>query len=244
MILKRKVIKEEGSKVPGYIVTYSDMVTLLLTFFVLLLSLAEDQDPELVNIGRDSFIRSIRTFGLGMLIGRGQAANFGQLSIRHPIKPPDEVFDGRVINAEAERTERIYERLRQTMMALPSQITSDRTNFTVTDIRFSRDDAVLNKEGREYLNQFCRDIYQDGSFGGVQLFVLGLARDATSRKEQWLLSAKRARAVADFLKASLGEKNGVSIYCWGAGSGGDWVGPEGSISEQSQIVIGQLLRVD
>jgi len=244
LILKRRAIKEQGPKVPGYIVTYSDMVTLLLTFFVLLLSIAEEQDPELVNIGRDSFVRSIRTFGLGMLVGRGQPANFGQLNIKHPVKPPDEVFDGRVINAEAERTERIYRRLRQTMMASPSQITADRTNFTVTEIRFSRGGAVLNKDGRRYLNRFCRDIQQAGSLSGMKLFVLGLARDAPSKREQWVLSAKRAKAVADFLETTLGGRDGVSIYCWGAGSGGEWVGPESSISEQSQIVIGQLLAGD
>jgi outer membrane protein OmpA-like peptidoglycan-associated protein len=238
------MIKEQGPKVPGYIVTYSDMVTLLLTFFVLLLSIAEDQDPELVNIGRDSFVRAMRTFGLGMIMGRGQPANFGQLSIKHPIKPPDEIVDGRVINAEAERTERIYKKLRQTMMASPSQIKSEKTNFTVTEIRFSRGSAVLNKEGREYLNRFCRDIQQAGSLSGVKLFVLGLARDAPSKTEQLLLSAKRAKTVADFLEATLGEREGVSIYCWGAGSGGEWVGPESSLSEQSQIVIGQLLGGD
>ncbi len=238
------MIKEREPQVPGYIVTYSDMVTLLLTFFVLLLSIAEEQDPELVNKGRDSFIRSMRTFGLGMLIGKGQTTNFGQVGMKYPIKPPDEIFDGRVINAEAQRTEYIYDRLRRSMMASPSQVTADRTNFTVTEIRFSRGGAVLNKEGREYLKHFCRDIQQAGSLSGVKLFVLGLARDAPSRREQLLLSAKRAKTAADFLEATLGDRDGVSIYCWGAGSGGDWVGPESSISEQSQIVIGQLLGSD
>ena len=50
----RLVIEEEGTKVPGYIVTFSDMVTLLLTFFVMLLTLADVQDPELFDKGRDS----------------------------------------------------------------------------------------------------------------------------------------------------------------------------------------------
>jgi len=36
------------------------MVTLLLTFFVMLLSLAEVQDPELFNKGRDSFWNSVK----------------------------------------------------------------------------------------------------------------------------------------------------------------------------------------
>ena len=60
---------EEKQKVPAYIVTFSDMVTLLLTFFVLLLTLAQVQDPELFNRGRDSFFESIRYCGLGNLLG-------------------------------------------------------------------------------------------------------------------------------------------------------------------------------
>jgi len=46
----RPVIEDDKPKVPSYIVTFSDMVTLLLTFFVMLLSLAEVQDPELFNL--------------------------------------------------------------------------------------------------------------------------------------------------------------------------------------------------
>ncbi|MHC4291149.1 MAG: flagellar motor protein MotB, partial [Planctomycetota bacterium] len=38
-----KVPEESKTPVPSYIVTYSDMITLLLTFFVMLLSLAETQ---------------------------------------------------------------------------------------------------------------------------------------------------------------------------------------------------------
>ena len=66
---ERTAPKEESAKVPAYIVTFSDMVTLLLTFFVLLLTLAQVQDPELFNQGRDSFLESVRYFGLGALLG-------------------------------------------------------------------------------------------------------------------------------------------------------------------------------
>ena len=70
MSRERKVIKESSPKVPAYIVTFSDMVTLLLTFFVMLLSLASVQDTELFDRGRGSFVLSIRILGLGLLYGR------------------------------------------------------------------------------------------------------------------------------------------------------------------------------
>jgi len=54
--LFRRTIEEGSPKVPAYIVTFSDMTTLLLTFFVMLLSLAKMQDPELFNKGLGYFL--------------------------------------------------------------------------------------------------------------------------------------------------------------------------------------------
>ena len=84
---------EEGSpKVPGYIVTFSDMVTLLLTFFVMLLSLATVQDDEIFYKGRDSFSFAIRSLGLGMLLGSKPRPDFGSVKIKHFISSPDKLF--------------------------------------------------------------------------------------------------------------------------------------------------------
>ena len=92
---KHSQTEESGPKVPGYIVTFSDMVTLLLTFFVMLLSLAAVQDEELFNRGRDSFSFAIKNFGLGMLWGRKLKPDFGNVKIKHFISKPDEFFKGR-----------------------------------------------------------------------------------------------------------------------------------------------------
>ena len=71
----RLIIEDGDPKVPGYIVTFSDMVTLLLTFFVMLLSLSQIQDPELFDKGRDAFLESIRNIGLGVLFGKEDIPN-------------------------------------------------------------------------------------------------------------------------------------------------------------------------
>ena len=51
MSRKRKSSEEGKLPVPAYIVTFSDMITLLLTFFVLLLSMASEQKEELFTAG-------------------------------------------------------------------------------------------------------------------------------------------------------------------------------------------------
>ena len=87
--------------------------------------------------------------------------------------------------------------------------------------------------------------------------MLGLASDGKSEKEQWLLSARRAHKVADFLRDTLssegsaqrqrnpaGGRSKWSVYSWGAGPGGDWVGRDSPISKRSQILIAVLRTSD
>jgi len=87
--------------------------------------------------------------------------------------------------------------------------------------------------------------------------VLGLAYDGLTEQERWILSAKRAQAVADYLRDTLSGAGGEqlrrsliggeakwSIYSWGAGPGGDWVGRDSPISQQSEILIAVLRASD
>jgi len=253
---QRFVIEEEGSKVPGYIVTFSDMVTLLLTFFVMLLTLADVQDPELFDKGRDAFLESIRYIGLGALFGRGEMPRLGSLKTKHFIRDPDELTDRRTIDAKAEELRRICVKLKQLTTIMPSQIVAKRADFSVTNVHFSPGRVDLNEPAGKFLRGFCRDLQQDTSRKPAELYVLGLATDGESEKEQWLLSAKRAQTVADFLRDTLSSESGLqeqssvfgglskwSVYSWGAGPGGDWVGRDSPISKQSQILIA-VLRAD
>lgn len=229
----RPVIEDDKPKVPGYIVTFSDMVTLLLTFFVLLLSLAEVQDPELFNRGRDAFLESIRYVGLGALLGREEMPYLGYLKDRHPVAEPDETPDRRTLDAEAEQLRRLFALVKQTAAVVPVQIGAKRTDFSVVNVHFSPGGAALDESGRRFLAGFCRDLQQDVSSEPVELYVLGLAGDAGSEKEQWMLSAKRAQTVADFMRDVLSSTSGPGIEpgaswrrskwfirSWGVGSGG------------------------
>jgi len=127
------------------------------------------------------------------------------------------------------------------MKPMPSQIVAAKTVYTVTDIRFSPGDDTLSASAKESLTKFCLDLSLEGEPGaGKQLYVLGLAGDAATEKEQWLLSARRAGAVAGFLQSVFGSSNNRRIYYWGAGAGGDWVGQDSPISKESQVLIAVL----
>ena len=253
----RLIIEDGGAKVPAYIVTFSDMVTLLLTFFVMLLSLASTQDPELFNRGRDSFLESIRYIGLGVFFGKGEIPDMGNLKNIHYINNPDEVAERRTIDARAEELRRILEQLKQMTTIVPSQIVAERASFSVANVHFSPGSDDLNEPARKFLSGFCLDLQQNAGRKPVDLYVLGLASDGTSDKEKWLLSARRARMTADFLRGNLsaagagqsrrslaGGQSKWSVYSWGAGPGGDWVGRDSPISKRSQILIAVLRASD
>jgi outer membrane protein OmpA-like peptidoglycan-associated protein len=227
------------------------MVTLLLTFFVMLLSLAEDRDPELFHKGRDAVLKSIRNAGLGVLLGKEKVTNFGHRKRRHYIANPDDIPASKTTDAEAEEIRRIIEQLKQHAKIVPLRINAKRTDFSVVNVRFPPGRSSLDEPAKKFLTGFCRNLQQDPSGRPVDLYVLGLANDQSADKEQWLLSARRAQAVADFLRDTLlssvdsseepdepWERSRWNIRSWGAGAGGHWVGPDSPISRQSQVLVG------
>ncbi len=254
---KHQSIEEEGPKIPGYIVTFSDMVTLLLTFFVMLLSLASVQDEELFNKGRDSFSFAITNFGLGMLWGRKLRPDFGNVKTRHFIIKPDKFFKGRSIHIKEEKIRQVFNELRQSMKTMPSEVVATKTDFSVANIRFARGMSRLDASAKQFLGSFCSNLQSAmADSRPIKLYVLGLADDQATEKDQWILSAKRAKVVADYLRGILSSGSGFqtqrsafggwskwSVYWWGAGPGGDWVRQDSPISKQSQILIA-VLRAD
>jgi outer membrane protein OmpA-like peptidoglycan-associated protein len=219
------------------------MITLLLTFFVLLVSLGHIRDETPFGEGRWmlqlSFLQSVKA-GFGFK----KTLDLGEEKIKYFIINPDDVLGGRTIDAREEGIRRIFQKVSRSMKTMPSQIVAKKTNFSVTDIRFSPDEAVLNEEAKKFLTAFCQDLQHDSTLKAVKLYVLGLAGDEPDEKQRWILSARRARAVADFLKGILPAEYKWPVYSWGAGAGGDWVADDSAVSEQSQILIAILRSGD
>jgi outer membrane protein OmpA-like peptidoglycan-associated protein len=244
LIRQHQVTKKDSLKVPAYIVTFSDMTTLLLTFFVMLLSLSNVQDPELFYKGRGSLLQSIRELGLGMLYNRKRAPEFGSVKIKYFIDTPDKLFPGRSIHAKEEEVRRVFKDVSRSMKTLPSQIIAQKTNFSITNIRFPLGEATLNEPAKRFLTEFCMDLQQDSGSRPIKLYVLGLAGDEATEKQQWILSARRAQAVADFLQDTLPSASNWPVYSWGAGPGGDWAAQNTPVSKQSHILIAVLRASD
>jgi flagellar motor protein MotB len=228
------------------------MVTLLLTFFVLLLTLAEVQDPELFRRGRDSFWESIRLCGLGALLGSDIALELGDDMPKYPTTEPETTED-RTIDAYRERLRRIFDRINESATTLPSQLVGQQLHFSVTSTQFAPGQAALDEPSKQALSRFCLDLRQNLDADRSTLYVLGLSGEEATEAQQWTLSARRAEAVARFLQKTLGKHvgDGASptteadapawrVFWWGAGPGGNWAGQDCPDPGQAQILIAVL----
>lgn len=240
MSRKQKRQEDSGPNVPAYIVTFSDMVTLLLTFFVMLLSLAKIQDQELICMSRDAFVRDIQNAGLGLLLGLEIKPSLGEAKPKYFINNPEEDLAVRTIDAKEENARRMFKKVTRSMKTTRSQIVAEKNNFSVTNISFSPGEAQLNGSSEKFLKQFAMDLHPNSDAEGIKLYVLGLANDEKNEKNQWIVSAKRAQVVADFLNDILPSHVQRPVYSWGAGVGGNWIGRDSPISKESQILIAVL----
>jgi hypothetical protein len=126
------------------------------------------------------------------------------------------------------------------MTVIPSQIVAENTHFILTNIRFSPGRAALNEPAKDFLTEFCLDLKKGLGSEAAKLYVLGLDGDEATEKEQWILSAKRARTTAVFLEDTLASVSDLPVYSWGAGPSGNWIGQKSPISKKSHILIAVL----
>ena len=228
-----KKIVEEKYQVPIWIVTFSDMTTNLLTFFVLLLSMGHIRDSSLFDTGQGPiYLESVKQ-GFGIK----ENPDFGNIKIKHSIHNPDDSYEGRTIDAKQEEIRRLFMQAAHCTTPLPSQITSKKTGIFPTNIRFASGKTALDERAKGFLTEFCYNLREYPAGEKISLYVLGLSNDELTQQQQWMLSATRAQVVADFLKNMLTADLNLPVYSWGAGPGGDWVGQDSSISGRSQILI-------
>lgn len=234
MAKSKKAPEPTGASVPAYIVTFSDMVTLLLTFFVMLLSLAQVRDPELFNKSRDAFNEHINCYGLGLLTGKQLVPEFGQKKVKYHISDPDEDAAARTIDSEEENLRRLFQKAAESMEVMPSRVDVKLSDYMPTQIHFTRGQTELDDAAKTCLEQLSTEFSLEADAAKIEVYILGLAADEPAGKNQWVISSLRAQHVSDYL-----EERGFKcpIYAWGSGPGEGWSDQDSPVSKQSQILI-------
>ncbi len=240
--------EDEGEQVPGWIVSFTDMITLLLAFFVLLQAFARVRDPELFYVGQGSFRRAIAGLGVpDLLFGKRARPEYEHKKKKNPTEPDkDQSNKDRVLDAEDEQIRKLFADLKKTVETKTSDLSNKVVDVMPTPIRFRAGAAELDAAGREFLKGMAVNLTQSLQANEVTIHVVGLAADATYGKQQWILSARRAEAAEQFLSQALSDQirgAGWQIDSWGAGSGDRWCSKFGVHGKQSFIVIGVVKTV-
>jgi flagellar motor protein MotB len=236
----RPTEEEEGA--PAWIVSFSDMVTLLLAFFVLLQSFAKVQDPELFFVGQGSFKQAIAGLGVpSWLFGRKDKPRMQSPKVKHPVdEDPKGQPSSTVLDAEDEKIRKAFDDLQKELETTAVDLAQETVRVEATPIRFDADATSLGEDARRYLRQFVLEARQAVRAEFVRLEVVGLAADVSDPRLQWSLSARRARAAERYLDQLLRAVPGRRRWrtcSWGAGPGDRWCRRHGIPIAETTIVI-------
>lgn len=238
----KNILSEDGPKVPTWIVSFTDMITLLLSFFVLLQAFAHTRDPELFAKGQGSFLRAIKTFGLpGWLYGRQDRPKRQYTKVKHTTKEAkNKLPRNKMLDAEDENIRKAFQTIQKAIRTQCSDLPDVPVEMMAAPIRFEPGGSDLDLSAREWLRRFALDLRNSRTPEHTSIHVMGLAPDVRSARQQWMLSAQRARAVAAVLRYTLSSGSGPGVWeisSRGAGAGGKMWGKLGDESKRFFIVI-------
>lgn len=181
MAKRQKKPEEPRAGLPAWLATYSDMVTLLLTFFVMLMAMASFDDSAKVSAVVDSIHKAFGVNGFDAeLLGTMDARAFTEM-VRHE-----------------ESVQPVFARVRQAM----SEHVSDelvRISHQENEVRLRLDDRVFFRPGSTTLHPSAYAIVAD--IAGIiaefdsELVVEGHSDASGNEDQNWQLSALRAVAV-------------------------------------------------
>jgi len=221
----RKRSQDEPQEVPVWIVSFTDMITLLLAFFVLLQAFAKEQSPELFFIGQGSFKRAINGLGLpNWMLGHKEQVERSYEQPRHPAPEQSEPSYSRVIDAEDEKIRQMFAEIAMSFDTRSEEHKEQRIGLFPTRFRFAAGGDELTAEARSELSKLASNIRDAVGNRRIRIYVVALAQDGDEARQRTMLSARRARAVRDFVRQCLPHalQEQYEFVAVGDGTGGDW----------------------
>jgi chemotaxis protein MotB len=185
--VKTVVVKVKKKGAPAYMVSFGDMMTLILCFFILLVSMSTERSYGMMAKGLGSFVISIKSMGLsGIMNANEKQAIFEETRRRFNLPPEDD--PERRTDMERASTQEMLRA--ETLDALKPRPQRGRPAIAI----FPTNEWELKSTTLEYLDKLAVSLRP--SLGEV-LILEGHAIDSGKPNRQ--LAQRRARAVRDHL---------------------------------------------
>jgi outer membrane protein OmpA-like peptidoglycan-associated protein len=225
---KQQEHEESGEKAPLWIISFADMISLLMAFFVMLQTLAAEKSNEFldgkfrVQAISGEFRRNMNSFGMPGLFGKPAiSTSFTSYQNKSSIESPDKEVTNPAIDGQEEKTRRLFSELSGLAETHIPQFNKQKLSFQAAPITFAGENTDLNDQAKAYLAELVSTLQQTNQIDNVVIYIVGICPDISSQQEPWTISELRARAVKSFLQSLLPDKNPDSFLWWGAGNNMD-----------------------
>ena len=238
--MKREAPPEEaGEKVPIWIISFADMITLLLAFFVMLQSMAHSKDATLTKGVQRSFVTSMSRCGLpDFLFESDDQMDVDWQRLRYPEDVGKESQTEEMpSNLQEDRISKIFDRMSKEMKSETSDEAHQVLSRYTLTLAFN-EQGQLDEAGRAKLDDLARETCQHAGQQPLEVVTYSLAQPAT--KAAILQTAHQLAVAAGHLRESMA-KNGrpeVPVKAWGR-----LVGANPSSQPAAQADEGKILVV-
>jgi flagellar motor protein MotB len=236
----RQPAEKEG--VPTWIVSFSDMITLLLSFFILLQSCATTRSEELFLVGQGSFVAAINGLGLpSWLLGRKELPklNHARSFFAPEKKDENEEIRNDVLDAEDEKIRSTFKRMQRQMNSDASDMRLRRIDMKGFRLTFANQGELTDSD-RVQLTAFVKRVRAAVTQRRVSVYVVGFTTDRGGRRGNLTVSAQRAGAVEQFLRREFSSeirRLGWDVFSWGAGEGRRWAQSMGIDVHETTVAV-------
>ncbi len=235
-----------GNKTPGWIVSFTDMITLLLSFFIMLQAMAKEKDTAAFYAGQGGFRRAVAGLGVpDWLLGKPEKPDLGYQKPKHTIEEDEDNLNlRRVIDPTDENIRQVFDQLRRLMNTRAQDYEGRPARLISTPIVFAPGESEPDKGAAAFLRDFAFQLGQDGG-PAPAVHVVGLAPDTETEEARWLLSVARARAVEALMREALeAAPTQAAVDSWGAGPGGPWCGRTEVVGPATRFIVLAVMDAD
>jgi chemotaxis protein MotB len=212
---------DSGMDPNAWMSTFSDLLMLMLTFFVLLLSMSSLDQQKVRSLTRDG-LQTQRPDQVDTVVGPSTMVEKPSITAR--ISEIQKELDQPLNKARVERVEQLFEQMHQaTGLQGPLWVEKRPGGLLVnigSTLVFEEGSAALTREARAFLTQFAA-VVRSGSHNLVTETFVQAGDQSDSWADTWDLALRRADNTVNFMIEQDVAQRRLSIAGYGYAAGAD-----------------------